>query len=101
MTIWKKKQAKTKRIQAVERKKESRKRKDLRECRKRKRKRDAEIRKLCESDPELGLSEIVCQTKKGFATRMEAIAGKPRSCLRVYECDVCMGWHFTSKKETA
>ena len=51
---------------------------------------------LLDSNPEINLLVLNCQMKRAFATRLEAMRWKPRG-LYIYECDVCMGYHFTSR----
>jgi hypothetical protein len=82
--------------QKKERLKTKREKKSKRLRKKLARKREKARKKLIESDPEINYLVVNCQTKRGFATKLEALKYKP-SDLHVYECEVCMGWHFTSR----
>ena len=86
-------------LQNLDQKKKSRERKDARESRHRNRKRAQEIQKLEESNHDMPMMEIICQTKRGFLDRVTALLCKPRADLSIYECDICMGFHYTSQKQ--
>jgi len=83
----------------IAREKKRRARRQDRETRRRKKKRSLRIKALTESDPDMPMMEIICQTKTGFIDKATALRKIPPTAfhvLSVYECDVCMGWHFTS-----
>lgn len=60
--------------------------------------RDEKLKKLRESDPEINYLELMCKSKAAYPNAVEALKHKPRD-LDMYECNVCMGWHFTSIKQ--
>ena len=55
----------------------------------------------------LWLVEKACTTKRHFATRAKARAGKTLAeerhgkKLRIYQCRICGGWHLATRKEPA
>jgi hypothetical protein len=79
-------------------KKKKRLKRKARANRARLKKRASEMQKLMESEEDIPMMEIICQTKRGFPDRLTALLCKPNSGLSIYQCDVCLGFHYTSQK---
>lgn len=78
--------------------KKQRERKTERLRKKLERKREKKREELRKSDPEINHLVLNCKTKRGFPDRQTALRFKPQD-LDIYECDICLGWHFTKRRK--